>query len=101
MCLPSSGGDIYRYSEESGKWEVLESRSETVNGEEVVCGDVDGFSLTGVFVEETGGCVIASTNGEGVLWQGAVFNLLLTMSVLLLIPGKRRPRVYYRKPESG
>ena len=88
VCLPSSGGDIYRYSEELGEWEVLESsRSETVNGEDVVCGDTSGFSLTGVFVEDTGGCVIAAVSGKGVLWRGAVFNLLLTMSVLLLIPG--------------
>ena len=48
------------------------------------------FPLTGVFVEDTGGCVIASTSGEGVLWRGAVFNLILIMSVLLLIPWKRR-----------
>ena len=90
-----SGGDIYRYSEELGEWELLESsRPEMVNGEEVVCGDVDAFFLTGVFVEDTGGCVIASAGGEGVLWRGAVFNLLLTISVLLLIPGMR-------KPESG
>ena len=65
VCLPSSGGDIYRYSEESGEWEVLESsRPEMVNGEEVVCGDVGEVSLTGVFVEDTGGCVIASAGGE-------------------------------------
>ena len=91
VCLPSSGGDIYRYSEALGEWEVLESsRPETVNGEEAVCGDVDGFSLTGVFVEDTGGCVIASAGGEGVPWKGAVFNLLLIMSVLLLIPRKSK-----------
>ena len=91
VCLPSAGeSDIYRYSEESGEWEVLESRMETVNGEEVVCGDTGAVSLTGVFVEETGGCVIASVNGEEVLWRGAVLNLLLTMSVLLLIPGMSR-----------
>ncbi len=94
VCLPSSGGDIYRYSEELGEWEVLESsRSETVNGEEVVCGEVDAVSLTGVFVEDTGGCVIAAVSGEGVPWRGAVFNLLLIMSVLLLIPGMRKPGV--------
>ena len=91
VCLPSSGeSDIYRYSEELGEWEVLPSQLETVNGEEVVCGDVGGFSLTGVFVEDTGGCVIASASGEGVRWQGAVFNLLLIISVLLLIPGMSR-----------
>ena len=98
VCLPSSGGDIYRYSEESGEWEALESsRPEMVNGEDVVCGDVDGFSLTGVFVEDTGGCVIASASGEGVQWRGAVFNLLLIMSVLLLIPGMSRLGIYGRK----
>ena len=101
VCLPSSGGDIYRYSEELGEWEVLESsRSETVNGEDVVCGDVDGFSLTGVFVEDTGGCVIASASGEGVPWRGAVVNLLLTISVLLLIPGMSRLGVWGRKAAS-
>ena len=42
-----------------------------VNGEDVVCGDVDGFSLTGVFVEDTGGCVIAAASGEGVLVAGS------------------------------
>ena len=99
MCLPSAGeSDIYRYSEELGEWEALESRLETVIGEEVVCGDVGAFSLTGVFVEDTGGCVIASAGGEGVLWRGAVFNLLLIISVLLLIPGMRKPGVYGRKP---
>ena len=91
VCLPSAGeSDIYRYSEELGEWEVLPSRLETVNGEEVVCGDVGAVSLTGVFVEDTGGCVIASVNGEEVLWRGAVFNLLLIISVLLLIPGMSR-----------
>ena len=91
VCLPSSGeSDIYRYSGELGEWEVLPSRLETVNGEEVVCGDTGAVSLTGVFVEETGGCVIASVNGEEVLWRGAVFNLLLIISVLLLIPGMSR-----------
>ena len=75
VCLPSSGGDIYRYSEVLGEWEVLESsRPETVNGEEVVCGDVGAVSLTGVFVEDTGGCVIASASGEEVQWREAVFN---------------------------
>ncbi len=98
VCLPSAGeSDIYRYSEVLGEWEVLESRSETVNGEEVVCGDVGAVSLTGVFVEDTGGCVIASAGGEGVPWRGAVFNLLLIMSVLMLVPGKHRPGAYYRK----
>ncbi len=93
VCLPSSGGEediYYRYSEELGEWEVLESQLETVNGEDVLCGDAGSVSLSGVFVEETGGCVIASAGGEGVLWRGAVFNLLLIMSVLLLIPGMSR-----------
>ena len=90
VCLPSSGGDIYRYSEELGEWEVLESRLEMVNGEDVVCGDVGGFSLSGVFVEDTGGCVIASAGGKGAPWRGAVFNLLLMISVLLLVPGMSR-----------
>ena len=92
VCLPSSGeSDIYRYSEELGEWEVLESsRPETVNGEDVVCGDVGAVSLTGVFVEDTGGCFIAAASGEGVLWRGAVFNLLLIMSVLLFVPGMSR-----------
>ena len=89
-----SGGIFYRYSEGLGEWELLESsRPEMVNGEEVFCGDVDGSSLTGVFVEDTGGCVIAAVSGEGVLWRGAVFNLLLIISVLLLIPGMRKPGV--------
>ena len=94
VCLPSAGeSDIYRYSEELGEWEVLPSQLETVNGEEVVCGDVGSFSLTGVFVEDTGGCVIASAGGEGIPWRGAVLNLLLIISVLLLIPGMRKPGV--------
>ena len=98
VCLPPAGGDIYRYNEASGEWELLESWLETVNGEEVVCREVGAFSLTGVFVEETGGCVIAAANVEGtVRWQGAVFNLLLSISVLLLIQGKRKLRELYRK----
>ena len=99
VCLPSAGeSDIYRYSEELGEWEVLPSQLETVNGEELVCGDAGAFSLTGVFVEDTGGCVIASASGEGVLWRGAVFSLLLTISVLLLVPGMSRLGVHGRKP---
>ncbi len=93
VCLPSSGGEediYYRYNEELGEWEVLESQLETVNGEDVLCGDAGAVSLSGIFVEETGGCAIASANGEGVLWRGAVFNLLLIISVLLLIPGISR-----------
>ena len=94
VCLPSSGGEediYYRYNEESEEWEeLLESWPDTVNGEDVLCGDAGAVSLSGVFVEEIGGCVIASAGGEGVLWRGAVFNLLLIMSVLLLIPRKRR-----------
>ncbi len=99
VCLPSSGGDIYRYSKESGEWEeVLESRPETVNEEDVLCAEAGSFSLSGVFVEETGGgCAVASTGGEGVLWRGAVFNLLLIISVLLLIPGVSKLGVYDRK----
>ncbi len=88
VCLPSAGGDIYRYSDELGEWEVLPSRVETVNGEDVVCGETGAVSLMGVFAEETGGCAVAAASGEGtVRWQGAVFNLLLAISVLLLIPG--------------
>ena len=99
LCVFRLPGEIFTVTvKKLGEWEVLESRLETVNGEEVVCGDVGGFSLTGVFVEDTGGCVIASASGEGVPWRGAVFNLLLTMSVLLLIPGKSRLGVYDRKP---
>ena len=80
-----------------GEWEVLESQLETVNEEDVLCGDAGAVSLSGVFVEETGGCAIASAGREGVLWRGAVFNLLLIMSVLLLVPGKRRLGAYCRK----
>ena len=104
VCLPSSGGEediYYRYNDESEEWEVLESQLDTVNGEDVLCGDAGAVSLSGVFVEETGGCVIAAAGGEGVLWRGAVFNLLLIMSVLLLIPRKHKPGVYDRKAESG
>ena len=94
VCLPSAGGEpdlYYRYDGESEEWELLESQLETVNGEEVVCAEAGAVSLSGVFVEETGGCAVASVNGEGtVRWQGAVFNLLLTISVLLLIPGMSR-----------
>ena len=94
VCLPSAGGDIYRYSEASEEWELLESQPQTVNGEEMVCAATNAVSLTGVFVEETGGCVIAAANGEGtVRWQRAVFNLLLTISVMLLIPGRKLLRL--------
>ena len=91
VCLPYAGseGDIYyRYNDEPEEWELLESRLETVNGEELVCAETGAVSLVGVFVEETGGgCAVAAANGEGtVRWQGALFNLLLTISVLLL-PG--------------
>ncbi len=98
VCLPSSGGEedmYYRYNEELGEWEVLESQLETVNGEDVVCGDAGAVSLSGVFVEETGGCAIAAAGGEGIVrWQGAVLNLLFTISVLLLFPGMRKLGVY-------
>ena len=98
VCLPQAGGDIYRYNDHLGEWEVLPSLLETVNGEELLCAETGGFSLTGVFVEETGGCAVAAS-GEGTLrWQGALFNLLLTISVLLLIA---KPGVYGRKPASG
>ncbi len=93
VCLPYSGGEediYYRYNEELGEWEVLESQLETVNGEDVLCGDAGAVSLSGVFVEETGGCAIAAASGEGVLWRGAVFNLLLIISVLLLVRGMSR-----------
>ena len=95
VCLPQAGGDIYRYNDELGEWEVLPSLLETVNGEELLCAETGGFSLTGVFVEETGGCAVAAASGEGaVRWQGALFNLLLTISVLLIA----KPGVYGRKP---
>ena len=102
VCLPSSGGEgdiYYRYNDESEEWEeLLESWPDTVNGEDVLCGDAGAVSLSGVFVvEEPGGCVIAAAGGEGVLWRGAVFNLLLIISALLFIPGMSRPRVYDRK----
>ncbi len=95
VCLPSAGGDIYRYSEASEEWELLESQPQTVNGEEVVCAETGAVSLVGVFVEETGrGCAVAAVNGEGtVRWQGAVFNLLFTISVMLLIPGRKLLRL--------
>ena len=62
VCLPYSGGEediYYRYNEELGEWEeLLESQlPDTVNGEDVLCGDAGAVSLSGVFVEETGGCV--------------------------------------------
>ncbi len=105
VCLPSTGGDIYRYNEVSEEWELLESRPERVNGKDVVCAETDAVSLVGVFVveeTETGGCVIASANGERtVRWQGALFNLLLTISVLLLLPGMSKLGVYDRESESG
>ena len=51
VCLPPAEvkGEAYvhRYD---GEWEILPSRSETVNGEELVCGDTDSFSLFGVFL---------------------------------------------------
>ena len=98
VCLPQAGGDIYRYSDDLGEWEVLPSLLETVNGEELLCAETGGFSLTGVFVEETGGCAVAASGEGTVRWQGALFNLLLTISVLLLIA---KPGVYGRKPASG
>ena len=101
VCLPYSGGEediYYRYNDESEEWEeLLESWPDTVNGEDVLCGDAGAVSLSGIFVEETGGCAVASAGGEGFLWRGAVFNLLLIMSVLLLVPGMSRPGVYDRK----
>ena len=96
VCLPSAGGsDLYRYNDEGGEWELVESRLEMeVNGDKVVCADAGAVSLTGVFVEERGGCAVAAAGGEGtVRWQRAVFNLLLTMSVLLLIPGRNLSRL--------
>ena len=90
VCLPQAGGDIYRYNDDLGEWEVLPSLLETVNGEELLCAETGAFSLTGVFVEETGGCAVAAS-GEGTLrWQRALFNLLLTISVLLLVPGRSK-----------
>ena len=51
VCLPPADvkGEAYvhRYDEE---WKILPSRSETVNGEELVCGDTDSFSMFGVFL---------------------------------------------------
>ena len=98
VCLPQAGGDIYLYNDQLEEWELLPSLLETVNGEELLCAETGGFSLTGVFVEETGGCAVAAS-GEGTLrWQRALFNLLLAISVLLLIA---KPGVYGRKPASG
>ena len=98
VCLPPAEdeeeSDIYRYNEVSEEWELLGSRPKRVNGEDLVCAETDAFSLTGVFVEEEetdgGGCAIAAGSGEaGTGWsENTVFNLLLTISVLLLIPGK-------------
>ena len=51
VCLPPADvkGESYvhRYD---GEWKILPSRSETVNGEKLVCGDTDSFSLFGVFL---------------------------------------------------
>ena len=94
VCLPYAGDEediYYRYNDESEEWELLESWVETVNGEELVCAEAGAVSLVAVFVEEMGGCVIAAGSGEGtVRWQGALFNLLLIISVLLLIPGRSK-----------
>ncbi len=101
VCLPSSGGepDLYRYNDELGEWELFPSRVETVNGDDVVCADAGASSLMGVFVEETGGCAVAAASGEGTIrWQGALFNLLLAISALLLIA---KLGGYDRKAVSG
>ncbi|MDE0160009.1 MAG: hypothetical protein OXI02_02160 [Candidatus Dadabacteria bacterium] len=98
VCLPQAGGDVYLYNDDLGEWEVLPSLLETVNGEELLCAETGGLSLTGVFVEETGGCAVAASGKGTVRWQGVLFNLLLAISVLLLIA---KLGVYDRKPASG
>ncbi|MYA48575.1 MAG: hypothetical protein F4Y23_04830 [Candidatus Dadabacteria bacterium] len=95
VCLPSAGGsDLYRYNDEGGEWELPEPQLKTVNGEDVVCAEAGAVSLTGVFVEETGGgCAVAAAEGEVASGERAAFNLLLIISVLLLIPGRNLSRL--------
>ena len=101
VCLPAPLGTqnpaLYHYDEESGAWELLESRSETVDGTPSVCAETDAFSLFGVFVAERseppvntppsgggteggGGCSVAAGAGHG--FGSAAVNLLLIAAVL-------------------
>ncbi len=102
VCLPAPSGAqepaLYRYDEESGAWEGLESRSETIDGSLSVCAETDAFSVFGVFVTEQteppvntspsrggmegGGCAIAMGTGHGP--QGTAVNLLLIATVLFV-----------------
>ena len=90
VCLPQAGGDIYRYSDDLGEWEVLPSLLQTNNGEELPCAETGRFSLTGVFVDLSGACAVAASGEETVRWQAVLSNLLLIISVLLLLPGRSK-----------
>ena len=70
VCLPSSGDEgegLYHYDEVSGKWELLPSRLQEVNGENLLCGETDDFSRFGVLIP-----VIESA--EGVLYSESADN---------------------------
>ena len=116
VCLPLAEGEgyIHHYDEAEGEWERLGTVRKTVNRVPMLCAETDAFPLFAVFVEEeeiippspsaptdgSGGCAVAAANGEAGTtgWsENAVFNLLLTMSVLLWIPGRNLSR----QPDAG
>ena len=104
VCLPAPQGTqnpaLYHYDEDSGAWERLESRSETVDGVRSVCAEAGVFSLFGVFVAERseppvnppptgggtqggGGCAVAAGADHGT--ESAAVNLLLFITVLFSV----------------
>ena len=106
VCLPAPQSaqkpTLYHYDEESGAWEHLESRLETVDGVRSVCAETGVFSVFGVFVaerseppvnttpsggttEESGGsgCAITAEVDHGT--ESAAVNLLLFITVLFSV----------------
>lgn len=83
-------------SEESGEWDPLESRLETLDGVQMVCAKTDALSLFAIFIAEAdgSGCSIAAADMEGV---DSAFNLLLAVFALLVIPGRRPDTVLISK----
>ena len=109
VCLPAPRGTqnpaLYHYDEESGAWERLESRSETVDGTPSVCAEAGVFSVFGVFVAERsmppvnrpttgggteggGGCAIAMGADHGT--ESAAVNLLLIAAGLFSVFFRKR-----------
>ena len=106
VCLPAPQSaqkpTLYHYDEESGAWEHLESRLETVDGVRSVCAETGVFSVFGVFVAERseppvnttpsggtteesggGGCAITAEVDHGT--ESAAVNLLLFITVLFSV----------------